>query len=1015
MKKKLALLLAVVMLVGMIPVPGFAAEEAPVWDLLDCTMDNWEANWNKTVKAGQIQAEVTQENGYVNINKGDDKTNNPGAGVSAYTWLVPKTAPALPSGGKFTLEVTARSAGPVTSEKHGEISVRMGTGSNDQNGKLYPMFLKHGVEDGYIATQAKGENGYTLNTTVWHNYGLVVDVDTKTMDLYVDGELVIPGASALTYKGGNLLRIGVDNNARCNMDILAARMGTGDLSAELSAYEAPAGETPAITAVTLSGDSQVELTETQVEVTVDTVFIADGETVTAQLVNAQHEAVEGVAASGTVTGNQAKITLTIPATVAMGEYAVKASWQEKTAYSGSYTVKSALKAPVFPTFAAEGFTIEMPDYGYNPTDEFNFPTIVDTRDHPVSNELGDYRYYLFYAPHDAPAGNCVAASNSLDGPWVEYEGNPVVARSWEGNYSVSHVSSPFVMWLEEQNCYIMYFHGENPVTRYATSTDLLHWTYGGECVNAKDFREDGGEASYARVFRHEVPGLGNKYIMLLMISPTGGFSDKNRDICWAHSANGTDWTVVKEPLLDPTWNDVYQGNFSGPFFMPWEVDGEMRYFVICHASTGEMYTFEVGEKLDQYIEWGEFYNSIGIRNVDDLNPDCYPDYGRSGAPYFIQDDNGRWHMFYEAGKRLNTNIVHAVEVRSGEEDRLARAGLEVDNSALQPALTGKLALRVFDKSNRAVDLAGLTVTYHVSDETVISCDSGVIAALDEGTATVWAEVTRGEETILSEKVEITVTVPGKEIMVSNAQTPNKTALNLELPAPFKAADFLTNPIDNYYLYFSYNDESGGTRSIALATAPAPEGPWTVYNEGTPVMTKESLGVSGEVNAPWPIWDGANNRMLMYYSIGANTICVAESTDGVNFTNIGVVLTQDRLDNSSNAYQQSVYEYTIPGKNNKYLMLFTGNGYASGNVKNGKRLFYAWSDDGLNWTVEQEPLHSPSAPDSGDKGNVASPRLADSGRRDLPDLSQLRRKHRPGQAGRELPGRRDQPLLCRSRR
>ena len=82
-----------------------------------------------------------------------------------------------------------------------------------------------------------------------------------------------------------------------------------------------------------------------------------------------------------------------------------------------------------------------------------------------------------------------------------------------------------------------------------------------------------------------------------------------------------------------------------------------------------MYAFEVEEKLDQCIEWGEVYNSQGVRNVDDANPECYPDYGRSGAPFFIQDDEGRWHMFYEAGKRLNTNIVHAVEVKDGEGGR----------------------------------------------------------------------------------------------------------------------------------------------------------------------------------------------------------------------------------------------------------------------------------------------------------------------------------------------------------
>ena len=464
-----------------------------------------------------------------------------------------------------------------------------------------------------------------------------------------------------TYKGGDLIRLGADNKGRWDMDVLAVRVGEGDLSESLTGYDGPEYPEAGLTSVTLSPESQVENTEQQVTVTVTGENLEDDTEVTVTLMTASGAAVQGVSASGVFADNQAQVELTIPDTVPVGSYYVEAEAAGSKARSDVYQVTTNLEAPDFPTFAALGYTIEMTDYQYNPTEEFNFPTIVDTKDHPVAAYNGQtYRYYLFYAPHDAPAGNCVAASNSLDGPWVEYEGNPVVGNTWDPYYDVSHVSSPYVMWLEEKGCYIMYFHGENPVTRYALSDDLIHWEYGGECLRATDFRSDGGEASYARVFEHTIPELGNKYIMLLMISPTGGFSDKNRDICWAYSDNGTDWTVVQEPLLDPTMNDEYQGNFSGPWFMPWEVNGEERYFVICHASSGNMYAFEVGESLNECIEWGVFYDSKDSADPD--NPDdesAYPDYGRAGAPCFVQDDEGRWHMFYEGGKRLHANIVHA--------------------------------------------------------------------------------------------------------------------------------------------------------------------------------------------------------------------------------------------------------------------------------------------------------------------------------------------------------------------
>ena len=627
-----------------------SGDEMPKWDLMDHAMaPDWTADgWRSSTKTGSI----TQQDGYVNISK----PNESGTGSQKlYHWVVSPTTLALPRDG-FTLQVEARVAGMVD-EQANEIAVRMGMDANDTNGKIASIFLGYG-EDGFVSTTTAGNSRFTmpLDTTVWHTFSMVVRLDegAYVFDLYVDNQLAFENVPLNTYKGGDLIRLGADNGGRCNLDVKHVRLGTGEVL--------PDGVSPArVTKVTLSEESQKETESRLLDVTVAGTGFADGETVTLTLVNKYYQAVEDVdAVVASFTDNTARAQITIPSGLDATTYYVKAEANGRVRYSGAYTVEADRAAPVFPQFTAQGYTIEMEDYIYNPTQEFNFPTIVDTKDHPVSNELGDYRYYLFYAPHDAPAGNCVAASNSLDGPWVEYEGNPVVGNTWDPYYDVSHVSSPYVMWLEEKGCYIMYFHGENPVTRYALSDDLIHWEYGGECLRATDFRSDGGEASYARVFEHTIPELGNKYIMLLMISPTGGFSDKNRDICWAYSDNGTDWTAVQEPLLDPTMNDEYQGNFSGPWFMPWEVNGEERYFVICHASSGNMYAFEVGESLNECIEWGVFYDSNDSTNPDDAEDEsAYPDYGRAGAPCFIQDDEGRWHMFYEGGKRLHANIVHA--------------------------------------------------------------------------------------------------------------------------------------------------------------------------------------------------------------------------------------------------------------------------------------------------------------------------------------------------------------------
>jgi len=973
-------LLALAMVFGMLgsntAVMAAEGEVQATWDLFDASTENYTETWKYSVGAKVGVENVTQQSGYVNLLKDGTKTITSSDG-GAYIWLVPKTAPALPGSTKFTVEVTARIHSAVAGEAN-EISIRMGTDSNDTNGKLYPLFLTYGTEGG-ISTRSDGKDAKTLDTTVWHNYGLVVDPLTKMYSIYVDGEEFFAEVGAITYKGGNLLRIGADNNTRCDTDVLAGRVGTGDLSALLGEYPLPEDTLPRLMSVTLSESSQKENEAQIVTATVTGQNFENGAAVSVKLVDNTGAAVGDVTAAGTFTNNSAEVDLTIPAGLPTGAYYIEAAAQGSTVRSAAYTVETSLTAPEFPTFVATGYTIELADYAYNPTEEYNFPTIVDTKDHPVDNGLGDYRYYLFYAPHDAPAGNCMAMSNSLDGPWVEYEKNPVIGKTWakedgSGNYySVSHVSSPHVMWLEERGCYVMYFHGENTTTRYATSTDLVNWTYGGVCVTANQFSATGtgfNEASYARVFEHKVPGLDNKYIMLLMI--TGPGNNTHRNIYWAHSKDGINWTPVKESLLNPDINSVYKSNFSGPWFMEWEG----RYFVICHASSGEIYAFEVGEGLDKCIEWGEVYNSQGIRGTDDANPECYPDYGRSGAPYFIQDDEERWHMYYEAGKRLNTNIVHAVEVQGGEEDELARGGLELEKATLMVGETAQPVLHLFDKSNAQVtaDTQGLTLTYHVSNPAVLKFEDGLLTAVGAGTATAWAEATLNGVKAISSKVAVSVTgktVLPEGVILTNDGLTGRTALNLELPAIFKAEGRISNPIDSYYLYFSYNNNGSG-RSIALATAPAPEGPWTVYNSGTPVITAVSLGLGGTAgtNAPWPIWDAQNNRIMMYYSLGNTNIGMAASTDGVTFTSAQSVFLGSKAPAGTEAYQQSVYEYTIPGKDNKYLMLYTGNGYTA-EGGNGKQLFYAWSSDGETWETAQQPLLSPG---TADNKNIASPRL-----------------------------------------
>lgn len=61
----------------------------------------------------------------------------------------------------------------------------------------------------------------------------------------------------------------------------------------------------------------------------------------------------------------------------------------------------------------------------SPTGEYIFPCIRGVYD-KISGARA--RHYLYYAPHEAPGGICVAFADSLEGPFTEYAGNPLINR-----------------------------------------------------------------------------------------------------------------------------------------------------------------------------------------------------------------------------------------------------------------------------------------------------------------------------------------------------------------------------------------------------------------------------------------------------------------------------------------------------------------------------------------------------------------------------------------------------------
>lgn len=324
--------------------------------------------------------------------------------------------------------------------------------------------------------------------------------------------------------------------------------------------------------------------------------------------------------------------------VLLGTYRMAAGtsgYVQISAADAGHTVADAIRlvpttAPTvtFPSFTYNGIALDPANLNYNPTGEIIFPSIIHAADH-FSNPLG--AYYLYYAPHDAPGGINLAYANSPTGPWTEYANNPVIGRVWSPHYNVSHVSSPHAIWNTDENKLFLYFHGENSTTRLATSTDGVNFSYDGVMVTTANFSNI-SEASYARVFEYTIPTKQNRYIMMLMGNNAG-----TRRIYLAWSNDGRSWTTQTTPLISP--NSAEGGNLSSPWFFPW--GGE--YYVLYHASSGNVHITRVGANFSEETHLGVFYD-------DPLE--------RAAAPALLEVDD-TLYMLYERGPRLDAKIALA--------------------------------------------------------------------------------------------------------------------------------------------------------------------------------------------------------------------------------------------------------------------------------------------------------------------------------------------------------------------
>jgi len=294
-----------------------------------------------------------------------------------------------------------------------------------------------------------------------------------------------------------------------------------------------------------------------------------------------------------------------------------------------------------PSFRYHGVILEAANLKYRPHDDVIYPSVVCVGSR-IANPLG--KFYLYYAPHDAPGGICLAYADKPEGPWREYDNNPVIARNWPPHYQVSHVSGPDTIWSQDEGKLLLYFHGENPVTRVASSSDGVHFTYEGEAVTTRMFPHL-SEASYGRVFQHRLPGKDNTYVMLLMGNDRG-----TRRIYLAWSKDGRKWDTRPTPLMDPPPGT---DQVAGAVLWPWAG----KYYLVAHANNSEagfnqgydLYAAQTDAALEHLKPLGKFFDHT---QVSPTNPGAM-------SPCFIQAD-GRWYMFFNIGPRLRNKIALAI-------------------------------------------------------------------------------------------------------------------------------------------------------------------------------------------------------------------------------------------------------------------------------------------------------------------------------------------------------------------
>ena len=282
--------------------------------------------------------------------------------------------------------------------------------------------------------------------------------------------------------------------------------------------------------------------------------------------------------------------------------------------------------------------MEAENLKFAPTGELERAALIKMEGR-IPNPLG--KYYFYYSPHKH-VGIGLVYSDSIEGPWTEYEGNPLIEKT----------AIPDIRFFESTGKFHMWGHRKNGRTEMWTSNDGLDFDYHSVSVDAKNIGTR--NATYTRAYAYPLERYGSRYIMLY----SGFIVDRGIRCVWlAYSVDGESWRQEKTPLVEPIEGE--NKDLYGPALFRWKGTNYIVYQDHTGNRGGLVKYVEVGQQLNPVGSGGERFTLI------ERDPESPVGNRYRGCEFYREGDT--IYMYSGGGSRPRILVYATAEV--SEQDR----------------------------------------------------------------------------------------------------------------------------------------------------------------------------------------------------------------------------------------------------------------------------------------------------------------------------------------------------------